>query len=63
MHPGALLYDVFNGDASRRDEFAQLSDASRPVGDSHLELDETLLRRQPALQAAAQDRRVDVAAR
>lgn len=63
MDPSALLHDVFDGDAGGRDEFAELGDAPGAVADRDLELHEALLGRQPALQAAAQDRRVDVAAR
>lgn len=62
MHPGPLLHDVLYGDSNRTYELAEFSYAAGPVADSDLELDQPPLGRQPALQAAAQDRRVDVAA-
>lgn len=60
--PGALVLDVLDGDAQPGELCAQLRDAAGPVAQRHRELDEPAVHGQPALQAAAQHRGVDVAA-
>ena len=54
--------DVLDGHANRGQRPRQLGDAARPVAHSHRELDQAAVGGQAAVEAAPEDRGVDVAA-
>ena len=61
LEPGPLVEDIFDADAEIGQDSGEFGDATGTVGDGDGEFDQTAVDGQTALQAAAQDRRVDVA--